>query len=208
MPDIQRVLQNALFFTITLASQIAVAVIYPARVVSVTDGDTVTVLDRSNFQHKVRLAGIDAPEKSQAFGQRSKEHLSSLVFGKIVSVDSSKNDKYGRLISKIIVDGQDANLAQVRAGFAWHYKAYEKEQSAADRVSYAHAENDARIRRAGLWLDKSPTPPWDFRHGTGVLAPVDSVRAGTVCPCATDVMCVGPKGGIFCLTAGGSKKYQ
>ena len=207
MPVIQRVLQFALFLGITFTSQIAIAEIYAARVVGVTDGDTITVLDSSKSQRKIRLAGIDAPEKSQPFGQRSKEHLSSLVFGRIVTLDSSKIDKYGRYISRIIVGGQDANLAQVRAGFAWHYKAYEKEQSAADRVSYAQAETDARTYRKGLWLDKSPTPPWDFRHGTRVLAPASSVRAATACPCATDVMCVGPKGGRFCFTAGGSKKY-
>lgn len=90
------------------------------RVVAVTDGDTVTVLDADNTQFKIRLMGIDAPEKKQAFGSKSKESLSSLVFNKQVTIEYSKHDRYGRTIGKIIVDGVDANLEQVKVGMAWH----------------------------------------------------------------------------------------
>ena len=107
--------------------------------------------------------GIDAPEKKMPFGQRSKEQLSDLVFNKQVSVEYSKRDKYGRTVGKIMVDGVDANLEQVKAGMAWHYKQYQKEQSPDERVSYADAEEQARAGRKGLWLDAEPTPPWEWR---------------------------------------------
>jgi endonuclease YncB( thermonuclease family) len=139
------------------------ATIY-GKVVGVADGDTITVLDADNTQHKIRLSGIDAPEKKQAFGQRSKQSLSDLVFSKTVAVETTKRDRYGREIGKVIVNGVDANLVQVQRGFAWHYKAYEREQPAIDRKVYANAENEARAARRGLWADVEPVPPWDFRH--------------------------------------------
>lgn len=134
------------------------------RVVSIADGDTVTVLDAYNTEHKVRLMGIDAPEMKMPFGQRSKENLSNLIFGKQVIIEYSKQDRFGRAIGKIIVNGVDANLEQVKAGMAWHYKQYQKEQSPDDRKSYAVAEDQARTEHRGLWADEEPTPPWDWRH--------------------------------------------
>lgn len=132
--------------------------------ISIADGDTVTVLDSANTQIKIRLMGIDAPEKKQAFGTRSKESLSALVFDKQVTVEFSKKDKYGRTVGKILVNGIDANLEQVKAGMAWHYKQYQREQSADDRATYAQAEEQARAAKTGLWADTDPTPPWDWRH--------------------------------------------
>lgn len=136
------------------------------QVVGVTDGDTITVLDDQRTQHKIRLAGIDAPEKAQAFGQQSKEHLSSLVFGRRVTVEAEKQDRYRRTVGKVVIDGRDANLAMVVAGMAWHYKKYEDEQTPSDRLLYADAEQGARDARLGLWRDAQPTPPWDFRAVT------------------------------------------
>ncbi len=132
-------------------------------VVGLADGDTVTVLDAQKTQHKVRLAGIDAPEKGQPWGQKSKESLSDQVFSRTVTVEWSKRDRYGRLIGKVLVDGQDANLVQVSRGLAWHYKAYEREQSPEDRGRYAAAEIEARNARQGLWSEPAPMPPWDYR---------------------------------------------
>jgi endonuclease YncB( thermonuclease family) len=134
------------------------------RVVGVADGDTVTVLDANKVQHKIRLAGIDAPEKKQPFGQRSKQSLSDLVFDKTVTVETNKRDKYKRNVGKVLVDGVDANLMQVQRGFAWHYKAYEREQSANDRMAYANAEIEARGAKRGLWANVDPVPPWEFRR--------------------------------------------
>lgn len=134
------------------------------QVVGVTDGDTVTVLDHQRTQHKIRLAGIDAPEKSQPFGQRAKEHLSSLVFGRSVVGDAEKQDRYRRTVGKVLINGRDANLAMVAAGFAWHYKKYEGEQSSSDRLLYSAAESEAQATRRGLWSELDPVPPWDWRR--------------------------------------------
>ena len=133
------------------------------RVVSVADGDTVTLLDANLRQHRIRLSGIDAPEKRQPFGNRSRLHLGALVFGKQVTADCPKTDRYKRAVCRLEVDGIDANLAQVEAGMAWHYKAYTREQSPADRWRYAKAEDRAREARHGLWADRAPVAPWDFR---------------------------------------------
>ena len=133
------------------------------RVVRVADGDTVTVLDSSNTQHRIRLEGIDAPESHQAFGTQSKKRLSEMVFGKDVTVVYQKTDQYGRLVGKVVFDGKDVNLEQVKAGMAWHYKEYQREQAAADRELYAAAEDDARNGRRGLWQDADPVEPSAFR---------------------------------------------
>lgn len=134
------------------------------QVVAISDGDTITVLDGSKTQHKIRLAGIDAPEKRQAFGQRSKQSLSELVYLRQVTVETSKRDRYGREIGKILLHGADVNLEQVRRGMAWHYRAYQREQSAADRKTYADVEEQARTARVGLWRDADPAAPWEFRR--------------------------------------------
>jgi endonuclease YncB( thermonuclease family) len=135
------------------------------EVVGVADGDTITVLDGERRQHRIRLAGIDAPESSQDFGRASKQNLSALVYRKAVEVTYSKYDHYGRVLGVVRLDGRDINLAQVEAGLAWHYKEYQDEQTAADRKLYGEAEGEARNARRGLWADPSPIPPWDFRHG-------------------------------------------
>jgi endonuclease YncB( thermonuclease family) len=89
------------------------------RVVRITDGDTIVVLDADKVQHKIRLQGIDAPERGQAFGTKSKEHLSGLVAGRNVEVDYNKYDRYQRILAKVFVNGEDVNLEQVEAGMAW-----------------------------------------------------------------------------------------
>jgi len=147
-----------------MASSGAVADTLVGEVVGIADGDTLTLLDATKTQYKIRLAGIDAPEKRQPFGDRSKQSLAAMVFRKQITVDWTKRDRYGRIVGKILVGGEDACLAQVRAGLAWHYKAYAREQSQVDRVIYEQAEGEARRDRRGLWRDPSPMPPWEFRH--------------------------------------------
>jgi len=134
------------------------------RVVGVADGDTITVLDARKVQHKIRLAGIDAPEKKQPFGNRSKESLSQLAFGKTVDVETSKRDRYGRQIGKVLVNGQDVNLLQVERGMAWFYRQYQREQSPNDRRLYEAAEDAAKANKRGLWQDSAPVAPWEFRR--------------------------------------------
>jgi endonuclease YncB( thermonuclease family) len=145
------------------AGQILAATI-EGRVVGVSDGDTITVLDGTKTQHKIRLAGIDAPESKQAFGQASKKHLSDLVFGKQVTIDCGKTDRYKREVCVVLVDGQDANLAQVKAGMAWWYRQYQKEQTPRHRAEYEAAESAAKAGRVGLWGDAAALPPWEWRH--------------------------------------------
>jgi endonuclease YncB( thermonuclease family) len=135
------------------------------RVVRITDGDTVVVLDSSNAQHKIRLQGIDAPERGQAFGTKSKEHLSDTVAGKFVVVEYEKRDRYERILGKVLLSGEDMNLEQIKAGLAWHYKKYQNEQTTTDRVKYSDTEREARMAKRGLWQDANPMPPWDYRKG-------------------------------------------
>ncbi len=133
------------------------------KVVKITDGDTLVILDSDLTQHKIRLTGIDAPESNQPFGQRSKEALSALVAGQQVEVDWHKRDRYQRIVGKVIAQGKDVNLAQVRAGMAWWYRKYANEQSQVDQRLYEAAEAKAMKDRVGLWSDKDPIPPWEWR---------------------------------------------
>lgn len=131
--------------------------------VGVSDGDTVTVLDGLHAQHRIRLAGIDTPEKAQPYGGASKRHLSRMVFGGYVTVEYEKRDRYGRIVGKILKDGRDASLEQLRVGLAWHYKQYQREQSREDRGAYAEVEREAQHAHTGLWRDPAPVPPWTWR---------------------------------------------
>ena len=134
------------------------------QVVGVSDGDTITLLDANKTQHKIRLAGIDAPEKAQAFGQASKKSLSDLVYRKQVIVYWEKTDRYQRTLGKVTLNEQDICLEQVKRGMAWHYKQYQRDQSSEDRLKYDQAEKEARQNRIGLWADESPVEPSKFRH--------------------------------------------
>lgn len=134
------------------------------RVVGISDGDTITVLDASLRQHKVRLQGIDAPESRQAFGNVAKRGLSDLVAGQQVEVRFEKEDRFGRLLGVVYAGGQDVNLAMVSRGLAWHYTFYQRDQLILDRQRYALAQQHARQAGIGLWRDAQPTPPWDFRR--------------------------------------------
>lgn len=154
---------TAVLVTALLAGALQAAEV-SGRVVGVADGDTITVLDSAQAQHKVRLQGIDAPEKAQAFGQRSKEHLSDQVFGRQVTVQYDKRDRYGRLVGTVFLEGTDVNVRQITAGLAWHYKEYQREQLPAARQAYAAAEEDARQAQRGLWGDAEPIPPWEHRR--------------------------------------------
>ncbi len=147
-----------------VVSGVSAETILDGRVVEVADGDTLTVLDAQKKQHKIRLLGIDAPEKAQPFGQKSKESLSGLAFQKQVQVRSSKQDRYGRTVGQVFVGNMDVCLEQVRLGMAWHYKTYQREQSPEDRVLYDRAESQAREQRVGLWQDPSPVEPSVFRR--------------------------------------------
>ena len=135
------------------------------EVVAVADGDTVTLLDKENKQFKLRLAYIDAPEKAMPFGQAAKQSLSDLVYRQTVSADIDDVDRYGRGVARIKKGEQDINLTQVAAGLAWHYAIYAKKtQSRSDFSQYHDAQQAAQSSQMGLWQDRDPTPPWDWRR--------------------------------------------
>lgn len=128
------------------------------KVVGVLDGDTIEVLDAAKKPRRIRLAEIDAPEKAQAFGQRSKQALSDLCFAKQARVRIVDQDRYGRAVGRVFCEGQDANLSQVRQGMAWAYERYAKDPA------ILAAEREARAARRGLWADPNPVPPWQWRR--------------------------------------------
>ena len=201
MQGITSVTVKFLVSCLLLLAVLACAETITGKVVGVMDGDTIEVLDATNIPRRVRLEGIDAPEKAQPFGARSKQHLSDQVFGKQVEVQSNKTDKYGRTVGKVMIVGKDANLDQVRSGFAWHYKEYQKEQSAGDRLAYANAKTSARNMKSGLWNDSQPMPPWEWRHGGKTETTAQSSDSG--CPCGGTTFCTGSRGGQYCIAPGG-----
>ncbi len=133
------------------------------RVVAVADGDTITILDGDRKQHRVRLDGIDAPERAQPFGDRSRQNLRELAHGRDAVAHCPKVDKYGRLVCRVTVDGADVGLELIRRGLAWHFVRYAHEQTEADRRAYAAVEVEAREFQRGLWRDAAPISPWDWR---------------------------------------------
>jgi ATP-dependent hsl protease ATP-binding subunit hslU len=124
------------------------------KVVSVHDGDTITILAQKK-QIKIRLFGIDAPELKQPYGKKSKQFLSNLIAGQIVEVKENGNDRYGRTIGTISLNGEDINAQMVENGYAWAYRRFSKK--------YAPQESEAKFEKRGLWRD-DPIPPWVFRR--------------------------------------------
>ena len=127
------------------------------RVVGVHDGDTVTCLDESNQQQKVRLAEIDAPEIGQDYGKVSREVLAEMVFGKTVEVTEDGKDRYGRWIGHLTSNGVDVNRQMIATGNAWHYGDYSRD------TSLAALQSQAQSQRLGLWAQPNPVAPWDYR---------------------------------------------
>ena len=160
LSSLQRLAVIPLLLSLQLSAHAEVIV---GRVVGVSDGDTITVLDADKTEHKIRLMGIDAPEKKQDFGAASKQALSNYIYQREVTVDYKKLDKYKRIVGKVILDKQDICLAMISDGMAWHYKEYEKEQSKKDRDLYREAETSAKEMKKGLWLQAEVLKPAEFR---------------------------------------------
>jgi endonuclease YncB( thermonuclease family) len=161
------------FLSLLLATAVAYADV-TRRVVAVTDGDTTNILGLDQVQHKIRLTGINASERGQPFGTVSRDHLASMVAGKEVRVESTKSDRYGRLLGKVWVKPADCpscgetlgvNHAQLLAGLSWWYRYYAKEQSPEDRGRYESAEDEAKARKLGVWADPNPINPCEWRKG-------------------------------------------
>ena len=152
------------FFILLFFSLLSLAEELIGKVIKVSDGDSITVIDSNNQKHKIRLKGIDAPESQQTFGDISTQSLSELVYDKEVLVTGDKKDKYYRILGKVIADGRDANYEQLKKGLAWYYKQYEKDLSDDDKQRYSEAEEWARNYTEGLWADSNSIPPWEFRR--------------------------------------------
>lgn len=158
------------------------------QVIGIADGDTLTVL-HGQKPLRIRLADIDAPEKKQAFGERSKQSLSDLCFGKDATYKAKMIDPYGRTVARVKCVGADVNRIQVERGLAWVYDQYNTDRSLPALQASAKAEH------RGLWADKSPVPPWEYRHPMTTAA-------------NNDPTChVGPRGGHYRIVHG-HKRYD
>jgi endonuclease YncB( thermonuclease family) len=138
------------------------------KVVSVTDGDTITVLDSSNSQHKIRIYGIDCPESHQDFGQKAKQFTSDLVFGKTVEAKVMDTDRYGRTVGIVNIGSKSLNAELIINGMAWFYGQYCKISFCSQWNQY---QEEAMSRKIGLWSIQNPIPPWEFRRGSSKMAP-------------------------------------
>jgi endonuclease YncB( thermonuclease family) len=145
---------------------------FQGRVVAVQDGDSLTVRRDRGGEFRIRLEGIDAPEAGQPYGRASGRELRRLLFRRTVSVEPRKIDQYGRIVAVVTIDGIDAGLEQIRSGHAWHYLAYAGEQKPAERAAYAAAEAEARASRRGIWSERNPQAPWEWRRERRGVAPV------------------------------------
>lgn len=144
-------MKQMLFLVLVALSLLA----HPAKVIKISDGDTITILTQQHEQIKVRLYGIDAPELKQPYGKKSKQFLANLIAGKVVEVDENGKDRYKRTIGTIYLDGKDINAQMVANGYAWAYRKFSKK--------YTAQESKAKSQKLGLWQDKEPIPPWEGR---------------------------------------------
>ncbi len=148
----------SLFFSFALLTSQTLAADFAGRVVGVSDGDTITVLHNGKGE-RIRLHGIDCPEKRQAFGNRAKQFTSKLVFGTTVTVQVVDRDRYGRTVGLVLLpDGRSLNHELVKAGFEWWYWRYTP-----DDETLAQLEREARGAKRGLWADPHAVPPWEWR---------------------------------------------
>jgi micrococcal nuclease len=130
---------------------------FTGKVVGITDGDTIVVLVDDTVKIKIRLVGIDCPEKTQDFGTKAKQATSDLCFGKNVRVVKTGEDRYGRTLAMVYVGNVCVNKELLRFGMAWHYKKYDQDPE------LAKLEDVAREKKVGLWVMANPVPPWEFR---------------------------------------------
>ena len=145
-------------FALCIALSPSIVCAQTGKVVRVLDGDTLSLLTAENEQIRVRLLEIDAPEKNQAFGNKSKQALISMCAGKKAELKGTSKDRYGRTLAHVYCDGQYVNKELVKQGMAWVYRRYSKDPSMITE------ENEARESKRGLWRDPNPVPPWEFRR--------------------------------------------
>ena len=142
------------------------------KVASIADGDTFTLLTPEKKQIKIRLHGIDCPEKNQDFGTAARQYLSDLIFEKTVKVQKVRIDRYKRTIGIVTVDGEVVNEILLQQGLAWHYKKYD------ENPKWATLEQEARKAKLKIWSVKDPVPPWEFRTKKSKTKPVKKSGGG------------------------------
>lgn len=148
--------------------------IISGKVVSISDGDTITILDGNMTQHKIRIYGVDCPESHQDYGQKAKQLTSDLVFGKTIEVKVMDTDRYGRTVGIVNVDGKCLNEELVKNGMAWLYGQYCKASLCSQWKQY---QEEARSGKIGLWSTQNHIPPWESRHGPPKTAPTTTTNA-------------------------------
>jgi micrococcal nuclease len=164
-----------IFLLLSLFPSSSLSKTVTGKVVKVADGDTITILDSDNRQHKIRLYGIDTPEKSQAYGKKAKTFTANLVAGKAVKVKVYDTDRYGRSVGVVFVGGPNVNRAIIKNGFAWQYRKYCKASFCDDWLGL---ERQARNHGIGLWGGKNPQAPWDWRRAKKTGSSKSSKVAG------------------------------
>lgn len=164
----------AIILNVTLVVGSLYAQTITGKVVSVADGDTITVLEGTH-QHRIRFYGIDCPESGQDFGARAKKFLSDMVFGKQVQVVQKDMDRYGRVVGMVYIDDTCVNQEIVRAGLAWVYHRYCKENVCQE---WTNMEARARTAKIGLWSHPDPIPPWEYRRGARANSGSETVLPG------------------------------
>lgn len=145
------------------------------KIIKVADGDTVTLIDANGLKHKIRLLGIDAPELQQAHGQTAKRWLSDQALNQNLQVEVTDTDRYGRKVGKLLAQEKnceskecpyhvDLNLKLIELGHAWWYELYQNNQPTNDRILYKNAQAQAQQSQTGLWENKEPIAPWEWRQ--------------------------------------------
>lgn len=154
---VRKILYTLVVVSLSVVFNFASAETFIARVIGISDGDTLTVLINEHEQIKVRLAEIDAPEKKQPYGQRSKQSLSNMCYQQTAVIERIDIDRYGRRVGKVLCGQVNANAEQIRKGMAWVYRKYLHDHS------LLLLEQEAQVSRVGLWGDREPVPPWEWR---------------------------------------------
>ena len=144
------------------------------KVVHIADGDTITILTGSKEQMKIRLAGIDTPEKAQPFGNKAKQAVAALTFNKQVLVEVETTDRYGRTVGTVFINGENVNAELIRQGMAWVYRKYTNDQKLYE------LEIQAKQAKRGLWASEKPIEPWLWRKGKRTIEHSPSVVKGTI----------------------------
>lgn len=158
MDRLNEIMRRVSFLVLLVLFNVDPARSFTGEVVGILDGDTIEVLQNGKAQ-RIRLQGIDCPEKGQPYGNNAKQATSALVFALEVTLQIHGKDKYGRILADVLLaDGTNVNHALVKDGWCWWYRTY-----APDDVMLSALEAAAREAQKGLWVDSNPIPPWEFR---------------------------------------------